>query len=87
MTSGFGIDVDWDSDKNEIPKEHTMSFMRALAATAEGLLLLLLFPRWLLPFNKWGREVVRGYDEMEVSHEYSINSLTLNSDYRNTCWK
>ena len=73
VTSGFGIDVDWDCDKNEIPKGHTMSFMRALAAAAEGLLVLLVFPRWLLLFNKRGREVVRGHDEMEVSHLAILN--------------
>ena len=68
MTLGFGIDVDWDWDKNEIPKGHTMSFMRALAAAIQGMLALLVFPKWLLFFNKWGREIVRGHYETEVSH-------------------
>ena len=68
VTSGFGIDMDWDWDRNEIPKGHTMPFTRALAAAIQGLLVLLAFPRWLLFFNKWGREIVRGHDEMEVSH-------------------
>ena len=67
MNSGFGIDMDWDRDKNEIPKGHTMPFMRALAAAIQGLFALLAFPRWLLFFNKRGREIVRGHNEMEVS--------------------
>ena len=68
VTSGFGIDMDWDCDKNEIPKGHTMPFMRALTAAIQGMLVLPAFPRWLLLFNKRGREVARGHDEMEVSH-------------------
>ena len=68
MTSGYGIDVDWDQDKNEIPKGHTMPFTRALAAAIQGLVALTVLPRWLLVFHEWGREIVRGHDETEVSH-------------------
>jgi hypothetical protein len=68
MTSGFGVNVGWDWDKNEIPKGHTMPFMRALSIAAEGLLLRMVFPRWLLSLTKWGREAIRGYNELEVSH-------------------
>ena len=42
--------------------------MRALAAAVEGLPVLAAFPRWLLFFNKRGREIVRGHNEMEVSY-------------------
>jgi hypothetical protein len=45
-----------------------MPFMRALATVIDGLVLRLSFPRWLLCFNKWGREVVRAHDELEVGH-------------------
>ena len=68
MASGFGINVDWDWDKNEIPNGHTMTFMNALATTTESLSVLFMFPRWLLLFNKWGREAVRSHDEVEVGH-------------------
>jgi len=68
VTSGFGINVDWDWDKNEIPKGHSMPFMKALPTATEGLLLLLALPRWLLFLTKWGREAICGNYEMEVSH-------------------
>jgi hypothetical protein len=72
VTSGFGINVDWDWDKNEIPKGHTMPFMRALSIATEGLFLLVVLPKWLLFLTKRGREAIYGHDEMEVSH---LNTL------------
>jgi hypothetical protein len=68
VTSGFGINVGWDWDKNEIPKGHTMPFMRALPAATEGLLLRLALPKWFLLLAKRGREAVRGHKEMEVGY-------------------
>jgi len=68
VTIGFGINVDWDWDKNEIPKGHTMPFMQALSATTEGLAPRFVFPRWLLFLTKWGREAIRSHSEMEVGH-------------------
>jgi hypothetical protein len=68
LTSGFGINVDWDWDENEIPKGYTMSFMRALTIAPEGLIHFLTVPKWLLFLTKRGREVICGHNEMEVSH-------------------
>ena len=68
MTSGFGINVNWDWDKNETPKGHTMPFMQALPIATEGLLLFLALPKWLLSLTKRGREAICGYNEMEVGH-------------------
>ena len=68
MTSGFGIDVNWDWDKAEIPKGHTMPFMQALSTATDGMPLRFALPNWLLLLSKSGREVVRGYYEFEVSH-------------------
>jgi len=68
VTSGFGINVDWDWDKNEIPKGHTMPFMEALATDTEGLIIRGALPSWLLGFSKRGREAVRSHNEMEVGH-------------------
>ena len=68
MTSGFGIDVDWDWDRNEIPNGHTITFMNALATATRSMPLLFMFPRWLLSFNERGREAVRSHDELEVGH-------------------
>ena len=68
MISGFGINADWDLDKNEIPNGHTMTFMNALATTTRSLPALIMFPRWLLLFNKWGREAICSRDEAEVGH-------------------
>jgi len=74
VTSGFGINVDWDWDKNEIPKGHTMPFMRALSTAAEALLLRFALPNWLLVFSKRGRVAVRGHNEMEVGHLSSLST-------------
>ena len=60
------MDRDWD--KNEIPKGHSMPFMKALPIATEGLLMLLALPKWFLLLTKWGRETICGNDEMEVSH-------------------
>ena len=88
VTPGFGINVDWDWDKNEIPNGHTMPFMHALTTSIQTLPVH-MFPKWLVSFNKRGREAVRAHDELEVGHliTHSTNDLTSNSDYRNTCWK
>ena len=80
MTSGFGIDVDWNWDKNEIPNGHTMTFMNALATATQSLPFLFMFPRWLLRFNKWGREAIHGHDELEVGYLSTLHQwpdLTL----------
>jgi len=71
VTSGFGINVDWDWDKNEIPNGHTMPFMDALTTAIQSLIVH-MFPRWLLSLNKRGREAVRAHDELEVGH---LNTL------------
>ena len=68
MTSGFGINVDWGWDKSEIPKGHTMPFMRALPSATEGLLISAVFPRWFISLTKRGRQALHGHDEMEVGH-------------------
>ena len=80
MISGFGIDVDWNWDKNEISNGYTMTFMNALATATRSMPLLFMFPRWLLLFNKWGREAVRGHDELGVGHLSTLDqwpNLTL----------
>ena len=76
MTSGFGVNVDWDWDKNEIPKGHTMSFMRALTTSAEGLIIRAALPRWLLSFTKSGREALDGYYELEVGHTSTLHQCS-----------
>jgi cytochrome P450 len=45
-----------------------MPFMQALPAALDGLLLRAVFPVWLISFTKQGRQALRGYTEMEVSH-------------------
>jgi len=60
--------MDWYWDDNEIPKGHTIPFMRALTIASEGLLLLMLLPKWLLFLTKRGREAMCGHNEMEVGH-------------------
>ena len=72
MTSGFGINVNWDWDKNEIPKEHTMPFIQALSTATEGMIIRLALPRLLLALTKQGREAVRGYYELEVGHSRTL---------------
>ena len=74
MTSGFGITVDWDWDKNEIPTGYSMPFMRALTTATEGLFLLVTLPRLLLSHTKWGREAIRGNYEMEVSRLSTVHN-------------
>ena len=72
MILGFGINVAWDWDKSEIPKGHTISFMRALAFALEGIGLRVTFPRWLLSLTKRGREGLCAYEEMGVSHHSTL---------------
>jgi len=60
--------MDWYWDENEIPKGHTMPFMRALTIASEGRLLLMALPKLLLSLTQRGREVICGHNEMEVSH-------------------
>ena len=70
--------MDWYWDENEIPKGHTMPFMRALTTATEGLMLFLALPKWLLFLTKRGREAICGHEEMEVSHlSILINGLNL----------
>ena len=68
MTSGFGINVDWDWNKREIPKGPTMPFMQALATTIDGMIIRAALPRWLLSLTKRGREALCGYHELGVGH-------------------
>jgi hypothetical protein len=42
--------------------------MEALTIAPEGVALFLTAPKWLLFLTKRGREVICGYNEMEVSH-------------------
>jgi len=58
--------MDWDWNKTEIPKGHTMPFMQALSTSIEGLVTRAVFPRWYLSRTKRGREALRGYEELEV---------------------
>jgi hypothetical protein len=67
-TSGFGINVNWEWDKGEIPEGHTMPFMEALAAALDGLLLRAALPRWLISLTKQGRQAICSHEELEVSH-------------------
>ena len=60
--------MDWDWDNKEIPSGHTMSFLRALTTSAEGLILRAVVPRWLLSLTKSGREALSGYYELKVDH-------------------
>ena len=60
------MNVDWDWNKSEIPKGHTMPFMHALAVALEGLGRRVVFPKWFLSLTKRGREALCGYEEMEV---------------------
>jgi len=66
------MNVDWDWDKGEIPKGHTIPFMRALSIALEGIGFRVALPRWLLSLTKRGRDAICGYEEMEVGH---LNSL------------
>jgi hypothetical protein len=45
-----------------------MPFMQALATTTEGLAFRIAFPRWLISLTKRGREVMCGFEELEVGH-------------------
>jgi len=65
--------VDWDWDKSEIPKGHTLPFMQALATSLEGMLLRAALPDWLISFTKRGRQALLGYYEMEVSHPSTLS--------------
>jgi hypothetical protein len=65
---GFGINVDWDWDNNEIPKGHTMPFMQALATSTKETMFRAAFPRRFLSLTKRGREALYSYNELEVGH-------------------
>lgn len=65
--------MDWDWDKREIPKGHNMPFMQALATALDGLVFRVVLPPWLISFTKQGRQALRGYDEMEVSHPSTLH--------------
>ena len=65
---GFGMNVGWDWDQDEIPKGHTIPFMQTLSTALEGVSLRIAFPRWLLSLTKRGRGAIRGYEELEVGH-------------------
>ena len=67
-TSGFGINVDWEWDKSEIPKGHTMALIQALATAPEGLVFRVGFPTWLISLTKRGRKALSGHEELEASH-------------------
>ena len=76
LNSGFGINVDWDWDKTEIPKGHTMPFLQALCTATEGIPIRVAFPGWLLSLTKSGRKAIRGHNEMEVSHLSVLHQWT-----------
>ena len=71
-TSGFGIKVDWDWDRSEVPKGYTMPFAQALATSTDGIITRAALPKWLLSLTKRGRQSLCGYYELEVSH---LNAL------------
>jgi hypothetical protein len=73
VTSGFGIKVVWDWDKNEIPKGHSMPFMQATVTALEGVVLRAAFPTWLSTLTKRGREAHCGYIEMKVGHLITLH--------------
>jgi len=52
-----------------------MSFMQAFPAALDGILLRLALPVWLISFTKQGRQALRGYTEMEVSHPNTLHQL------------
>ena len=66
MISGFGINVDWDWDRSEIPKGHTMPFTQVIASSMQGQGIIAAVPRWLLFLMKQGREAIRIHNLLEV---------------------
>lgn len=77
--------MDWDWDKSEIPKGHTMPFMEALVTSLDGLIFRMTLPTWLINLTKRGRLALSGYHEMEVGHLSTFHPWpNLNSDYRDT---
>ena len=75
FNSGFGINVDWDWDKSEIPKGHTIPFLQALSTATDGMVTRVAFPTWLLSLTRSGREAILGYNEMEVSRLSSAQTI------------
>ena len=65
--------VDWDWDKSEVPKGHTMPFMQALATAPQAMILRAGLPRWLMYLTKRGRQALRSFKEMEVGHLSTFN--------------
>jgi hypothetical protein len=65
--------VDWDWDKSEIPKGHTIPFIQALSTAPEGLIFRTALPTWLVSLSKRGRQALRGYNELEVGHPNTLN--------------
>ena len=72
MAPGFGINVNWDWDKNEIPTGHSLPFIRALSIAIEGMVIRLALPRLFLSLTKQGREALCGYYELEVGHSRTL---------------
>jgi hypothetical protein len=60
------MNVDWDWDKGEIPKGHTIPFMQALSTALDGIGLRAAFPTWLVALTERGRRGICGYEEMGV---------------------
>ena len=74
-TAGFGINVDWEWHKTEIPKGHSMPFMQALSTAIEGMVLRAALPTWVLSLTERGRQVLCGHNEMEVGHLSTCHPL------------
>jgi hypothetical protein len=45
-----------------------MAIMQALGNATEGLIPLIVLPKWFLFLTKWGRELICGHNALEVSH-------------------
>ena len=68
MISGFGINVNWDWDKSQIPKGHTMPFIQLLATAMQEQSIIAAVPGWLLSLMKRGREALRVHNTLEVGN-------------------
>ena len=62
------MNVDWDWDKSETPKGHTMPFIQVLASSTQTQGIMAVVPRWLLLLMKRGREAIHVYNTLEVGH-------------------